>query len=109
MSFMLNFSRSSMVIFEMALTKIAGNPLLTLFNAKTLFLDCVGKEFSGLDWRTSVKRGGAREGGTPLADKIHEIVFDSIANQQQAKPKPYYVQFQTTKMLQEITFIELKG
>ena len=64
----------------MAVTKIAGNPLLTLFNAKTSFLACVGKNFSGLNWRTSVKRGGAREGGTPLADKIHEIVFYSIAN-----------------------------
>ena len=81
--------------------------LLILFNAKTSFLVRVGKICLGSNWRTSVKRGG--EGGTPLADKIHDIVYDSIANQQQAKPKPYYVQFQTTKMLQEITFIELKG
>ena len=81
--------------------------LLILFNAKTSFLVRVGKICLGSNWRTSVKRGG--EGGTPLADKIHDIVYDSIANQQQAKPKPYYVQFQITKMLQEITFIELKG
>ena len=80
--------------------------LLILFNAKTSFLVFVGKICLGSNWRTSVKRGGER--GTPLADKIHEIVFDSIANQQQAKPKPYYVQFQTTKMLQEITH-RIKG
>ena len=90
----------------MAVTKIAGNPLLTLFNAKTSILVRVGKIFLGSNWRTSVKRGG--EGGTPLADKIHDIVYDSIANQKQAKPKPYYVQFQTTKMLQEITH-RIKG
>ena len=34
------------VIFKMAVTKIAGNPLLTLFYAKTSFLARVGEFFA---------------------------------------------------------------